>query len=189
MIYADPGQTRLESVQNGFAKTALQAQTVAVHDGARPLVNPAAIEACLQTAAQYGAAVLAVPVKDTVKAFVIGGTICAFGQALQYLYVAVGMDKEIAPVMVSVTLILISVVMTGLGLYDSVARHAGAGTLVPITGFANAVVSPAIDNKAEGLVLGLGVKLFSVAGPVILFGTLSSVVYGIYYYVMKLMGV
>ena len=128
-------------------------------------------------------------VKDTVKAFVIGGTICAFGQAFQYLYVAVGMDKEIAPVMVSVTLILISVVMTGLGLYDSVARHAGAGTLVPITGFANAVVSPAIDNKAEGLVLGIGVKLFSVAGPVILFGTLSSVVYGIYYYVMKLMGV
>ena len=124
-------------------------------------------------------------IKDTVKAFAAGGTICAFGQVLQYFYLWLGMEKEIAPVMVSVTLILVSVVMTGLGFYDSVARHSGAGTLVPITGFANAVVSPAIDNKAEGVVLGIGAKLFSVAGPVILFGTLSSVVYGVFYYVLK----
>ncbi len=118
-------------------------------------------------------------VKNTLKAFLVGGGICAFGQGLLYLYKALGADKISASTLVSVTLVFCSVVLTGFGLYDKAAKFGGAGTLVPITGFANAVVSPAIDNKAEGYVLGLGAKIFTIAGPVILYGTLSSVLYGV----------
>lgn len=120
-------------------------------------------------------------VANTVKAFFVGGMICAIGQGFLYLYTALGIEKLTASTLVSVTLVLISVVLTGLDIYDNVAKFGGAGTLVPITGFANAVVSPAIDTKAEGYVLGVGAKLFTVAGPVILYGTLSSVIYGVIY--------
>lgn len=125
-------------------------------------------------------------IANTAKAFLVGGTICAVGQGLLYLYTAAGIEKILASTLVSVTLVLLSVVLTGLDVYDNIAKFGGAGTLVPITGFANAVVSPAIDTKAEGYVLGVGAKLFTVAGPVILYGTLASVIYGIFFAV-KLM--
>ena len=120
-------------------------------------------------------------IKNTVKAFAVGGGICAIGQGFLIAYTALGIQKQVAFTLTSVTLVLLSVALTGLDIYDSIAKFGGAGTLVPITGFANAVVSPAIDNKAEGYVLGLGAKIFTVAGPVILYGTLSSVVYGVFF--------
>lgn len=118
-------------------------------------------------------------VKDTAFAFVIGGAICALGQLIQNGYVSLGMERVDAGTATSVTLIALSALLTGLNLYNSLARYAGAGTLVPITGFANAVVSPAIDFKSEGFVTGMAAKMFTVAGPVIVFGTLSSAVYGV----------
>ena len=124
---------------------------------------------------------------NAVKAFLVGGGICAAGQGLLYAYTAAGLEKTVASTLVSVTLVLVSVVLTGLDIYDNVAKFGGAGTLVPITGFANAVVAPAIDNKAEGYVLGLGAKLFTIAGPVILYGTLSSVIYGVGIVVMQML--
>lgn len=120
--------------------------------------------------------------KDIPKAFLIGGAICCIGQALSDLYKGGGLDEKTAAVWTSVTLVLISAVLTGLGYYEKIAKHGGAGTLVPITGFANAVVSPALEFKAEGYVLGLGAKIFIIAGPVILYGTAASVLYGIIYY-------
>lgn len=117
-------------------------------------------------------------VKNTAKAFLVGGGICAIGQVYLETFTALGIAKDLAFTLASVTLVLISVLLTGLDVYDNLAKFGGAGTLVPITGFANAVVSPAIDTKAEGYVLGVGVKLFTVAGPVILYGTVASVVYG-----------
>ena len=125
-------------------------------------------------------------VKNTAKAFFVGGIICAVGQIYFEIYTALGVEKTQAYTLASVTLVLISVVLTGLDIYDNLAKFGGAGTLVPITGFANAVVSPAIDTKAEGYVLGVGVKLFTVAGPVILYGTLASVVYGALYVLLAL---
>lgn len=121
--------------------------------------------------------------KNCVKAFLIGGLICSIGQALYELYLFFRIGEEIVKILVPATLILAAVVLTGLGIFDNIARHAGAGTLVPITGFANAVVAPAIDTTAEGLVLGVGAKIFTVAGPVILYGTLASVIYGVIYYI------
>ena len=118
-------------------------------------------------------------VLNSLKAFAVGGLICALGQALFRLYGYLGAETETGAVLVSVTLVMLSVIFTALDLYDAVARFGGAGTLVPITGFANAVVAPAIDNKAEGYVLGLGAKLFTIAGPVVLYGTLASVIYGV----------
>lgn len=118
-------------------------------------------------------------VKDTAFAFVIGGAICALGQLIQNGYVSLGMERVDAGTATSVTLIALSALLTGLNLYNSLARYAGAGTLVPITGFANAVVSPAIDFKSEGFVTGMAAKMFTVAGPVIVFGTLASAVYGV----------
>ncbi len=117
--------------------------------------------------------------KNTLKAFLVGGIICMLGQGFMYVYMALGLEKTVASTLTSVTLVLISVILTGFDIYDRIAKFGGAGTLVPITGFANAVVSPAIDNKAEGYVLGLGAKIFTIAGPVILYGTLSSVLYGV----------
>lgn len=113
------------------------------------------------------------------KAFLIGGLICALGQVLMILYEYLGISAEQAPTWVSVTLIFCSVLATGLKIYDNLAKHAGAGTLVPITGFANAVAAPALEFKSEGFILGLGAKLFSIAGPVIVYGVTASVVYGI----------
>ena len=117
---------------------------------------------------------------NMVKAFLVGGGICAVGQGFLFLYTALGLEKTVASTLVSITLVLFSVILTGLDLYDGMAKFGGAGTLVPITGFANAVVSPAIDNKAEGYVLGLGAKIFTISGPVILYGVFSSVLYGIF---------
>ena len=121
--------------------------------------------------------------KDCVWAFFVGGGICTLGEALNRLYVAwLSLSKEDAGTLASVTLVFLAVLLTGIGWFDNIAKHAGAGTLVPITGFANAVASPAIDSRAEGLVLGVGAKIFTVAGPVLLYGTLAGAIYGVIYY-------
>ena len=119
------------------------------------------------------------------KAFVIGGLICLIGQGILELYKATGFEKDEAAALTPLTLVLFSAVLTGLGLYPKVAKHGGAGTLVPITGFANAVVSPAIEFKTEGWVLGVGAKVFAIAGPVILYGVTASVIYGLIYFVVN----
>nr|WP_325297700.1 stage V sporulation protein AC [uncultured Dysosmobacter sp.] len=124
-------------------------------------------------------------VKDTALAFLIGGLICVVGQAVQNGWAAAGLNQEDAGTATSCTLVFLSALLTGLNLYNKIARFGGAGTLVPITGFANAVVSPAIDFKSEGIITGMAAKMFLVAGPVIVFGTLASVVYGI---ILKLFG-
>ena len=118
-------------------------------------------------------------VKDTSLAFLTGGAICALGQLIQNGFLALGLEKSDAGTAVSISLIFLSALLTGLNRYNSIARFAGAGTLVPITGFANSVVSPAIDFKSEGFITGMAAKMFVVAGPVIVFGTLASVVYGV----------
>lgn len=118
-------------------------------------------------------------VKDTSLAFLTGGAICALGQLIQNGFLALGLEKSNAGTAVSISLIFLSALLTGLNRYNSIARFAGAGTLVPITGFANSVVSPAIDCKSEGFITGMAAKMFIVAGPVIVFGTLASVVYGV----------
>lgn len=118
-------------------------------------------------------------VKDFVWAFVVGGLICTLGQLLHDLYGMAGMNEEQVKMAVPVTLIFLAALATGLRLFDKLAKHAGAGTLVPITGFANAIVSPAIEFKAEGHVLGIGAKLFTIAGPVLVFGIAASVLYGL----------
>ena len=117
--------------------------------------------------------------KDTALAFVIGGAICTVGQLISAGWQSLGMTQADASAATSVTLVFLSVQGTSLGLYHRLARYAGAGTLVPITGFANAVASPAIDFRAEGIITGTAVKMFTVAGPVIVFGTAASVVYGV----------
>ena len=118
-------------------------------------------------------------VKDTVLAFLIGGAICVLGQGIQELWTAAGLDRESAGTATSVSLVFLSILLTGLNLYNKIGRFGGAGTLVPITGFANAVASPAIDFKAEGFVTGMAAKMFTVAGPVIVYGVTASVIYGI----------
>ena len=123
--------------------------------------------------------------KDVALAFVIGGLICVVGQAIQNGWSAAGLSEEDAGTATSCTLVLLSALLTGFNLYSRLARFGGAGTLVPITGFANAVVSPAIDFKSEGFVTGMAAKMFTVAGPVIVFGTLASAIYGV---ILMLMG-
>lgn len=125
--------------------------------------------------------------KNCLFAFLVGGTICTLGQILRDVFQNVcSFDEETAGTLTSGSLILIAVVLTALGMFDKIAKHAGAGTLVPITGFANAVVSPAIDSRAEGLVLGVGAKIFTVAGPVLLYGTLAGFVYGVILWLAQL---
>ena len=124
-------------------------------------------------------------VKDVLLAFVIGGTICVVGQLIRNGWSRLGLGEEDAGTATSCSLVLLSALLTGLGWYSRLARFAGAGTLVPITGFANSVVSPAIDFKREGLITGMAVKMFTIAGPVIVYGTLSSVIYGV---VLMLLG-
>lgn len=120
------------------------------------------------------------------KAFLTGGIICALGQALGNWYGSFGMGEKQEASLVSLTLIAISVVMTGLGLYPKLAKFGGAGTLVPITGFANSVAASAIEFKKEGQVFGIGCKIFTIAGPVILYGILSSWIVGIIYWVLNM---
>lgn len=122
--------------------------------------------------------------KNLVWAFLVGGTICTIGQGLSNLYQSWGLDKDQAGTAVSVTLIFVAALLTGLGCFDKLAKRAGAGTLVPITGFANAMVSPALEFKTEGLVTGTAAKLFTVAGPVLVFGISASVVYGVVYFLL-----
>ena len=117
--------------------------------------------------------------KNIVWAFLVGGAICTAGQGLLNFYQSYGLDKEQAGTAVSVTLILAAALLTGLGLFDKLAKRAGAGTLVPITGFANPMVSPALEFKSEGLITGTAAKLFTVAGPVLVFGISASVIYGL----------
>ena len=124
--------------------------------------------------------------KNLIWAFLVGGAICTVGQVLLNAYQTAGLDEETAGTAVSVTLILAAAILTGLGIFDDLAKHAGAGTLVPITGFANAVVSPALEFKSEGLITGTAVKLFTVAGPVIVCGVSASVIYGIVYWIITL---
>lgn len=124
--------------------------------------------------------------KDCSLAFLFGGFICLFGEILATIYKYFGATEKNAYTLVTVTLIFIASLLTGLGVFDNIARLAGAGTLVPVTGFANSVVSPAIDNKSEGLILGVGAKIFTVAGPVILYAVLSGTLYGLIYYITKL---
>lgn len=125
--------------------------------------------------------------KNCIFAFFIGGFICTVGQFLLYLFRDVaGIAQKEAGALTSITLIFIAVLLSGLGLFEKIAKRAGGGTLVPITGFANSVVSPAIDAKAEGLVLGVGAKIFTIAGPVLLYGTLAGAVYGVIYWIGKM---
>ena len=123
--------------------------------------------------------------KTIPMAFVIGGAICCIGEFFLNLYTYFGLSVDQAGMWTSMTLIFLSALLTGLKLYDRIAQHAGAGTLVPITGFANSVVSPALDFKSEGYVLGLGAKMFIIAGPVIVYGISASVIYGLIYYIFN----
>lgn len=124
-------------------------------------------------------------VKNMFWAFVIGGLICVIGQAVNNFFRSRGMDIEQAAGATAIIMIFLGALLTGLNYYDNIAKLAGAGTLVPITGFANAIVSPAMEFRSEGYILGIGAKMFVIAGPVLVFGTVSSVIAGIIYYFIK----
>lgn len=124
--------------------------------------------------------------KDCIWAFVVGGLICVLGQLLNDGYALTGLEKTEAGTATSMTLVALSALFTGLSLYDDLAKHAGAGTLVPITGFANAVAAPAVEFRTEGFILGVGAKMFTIAGPVIVYGVSASVVYGLIYWITTL---
>lgn len=121
--------------------------------------------------------------KDCIWAFCIGGLICTLGQLLATAYSGLGLPKEEAGTCASMTLVALSALLTGLSLYDDIAKRAGAGTLVPITGFANSIAAPAVEFKTEGFILGVGAKMFTIAGPVIVYGLSASVVYGLIYWI------
>lgn len=125
--------------------------------------------------------------KDFVWAYIVGGIICLFGQLLFELYDVIGLNERAVKMAVPSTLIFIAALLTGLKIFEKIAKKAGAGTLVPITGFANAVVSPAIEFKNEGWVLGVGANMFKIAGPVIAYGTIASIVYGIIYWIIQIL--
>ena len=125
-------------------------------------------------------------VRNSLMAFLFGGLICAVAEALTRLYVTFGMARDDAGLLTSVTLIFVAAVLTAAGVFDNIAKVAGAGTLVPITGFANSVVSAAVDSRDEGFVLGLGAKIFTVAGPGLLYGTLAGAVCGVIYWIVSL---
>ena len=124
--------------------------------------------------------------KDCLNAFWIGGLICAIGQLILNGYTKLGLDEVNAGTATSMTLVALSALLTGLSLYDNIAKYAGAGTLVPITGFANAIAAPAVEFKTEGFILGVGAKMFTIAGPVIVYGVSASVVYGLIYWITTL---
>ncbi len=117
-------------------------------------------------------------IRDMVWAFVIGGLICTIGQVVSNFFSAQGLEQKDASAATAITMVFLGALLTGLKLYDKIAKHAGAGTLVPITGFANAIVSPAMEFKSEGYIMGLGTKLFAIAGPVLVYGISASVIYG-----------
>ena len=121
--------------------------------------------------------------KDCLNAFWIGGLICTLGQLAITGYKALGLDQQNAAMAASMSLVALSALLTGLSLYDDIAKHAGAGTLVPITGFANSIAAPAVEFKTEGFILGVGAKMFTIAGPVIVYGVSASVVYGLIYWI------
>ena len=123
---------------------------------------------------------------DCLRAFVVGGLICALGQLLMGLYGKIGLDKEMAGTAASMSLVALSALLTGFSVYDDIAKFAGAGTLVPITGFANSITAPAVEFKTEGFILGVGAKMFTIAGPVIVYGVSASVVYGFIYWITTL---
>ena len=125
-------------------------------------------------------------IKDFIWAYCVGGAICVLGQLFIEFYTKMGLSEKVVKMAVPVSIIFIAALLTGLGVFDKIARRAGAGTLVPITGFANAVVSPAIEFKNEGYILGVGAKIFTIAGPVIMYGTVASVIYGFIYWITKL---
>ena len=125
-------------------------------------------------------------IKDCIYAFGIGGLICAIAQLIMNGYTALGLEKIDASTATSMTMVAISALLTGLSLYDNIAKYAGAGTLVPITGFANSVAAPAVEFKTEGFILGVGAKMFTIAGPVIVYGVSASVVYGLIYWITTL---
>lgn len=122
-------------------------------------------------------------IKNCIKAFIVGGIICCLGQLINNICKNYGFSTEESSTYTSMILILIASILTGLGLYSKIGKFAGAGSIVPITGFSNSVTAPAIEFKKEGFILGLGAKIFIVAGPVILYGTLTSVIVGIIYYI------
>lgn len=122
---------------------------------------------------------------DCIMAFLVGGGICCFGQFLSWLYERFGMNSQETRAMVSVTLIVIAAILTGIGIFDKIAKHAGAGTIVPITGFANSVVSPALEYKSEGFIMGTGANIFKISGPVIAYGTASSALFGLIYFIIQ----
>ena len=125
--------------------------------------------------------------KDCLNAFWIGGLICAIGQAFLNYYTKLGLEKDAAGTATSMSLVALSALLTGLSLYDDIAKYAGAGTLVPITGFANSIAAPAVEFKTEGMVLGTAGKMFTIAGPVIVYGLSASVVYGLIYWIYTLL--
>ncbi len=127
--------------------------------------------------------------KNTLKAFLIGGIICTIGQCFMNYYSYLGAGEDNAKSYTSVTLVFLSVLLTGLGFYQKLAKFAGAGTLVPITGFANSVAAPAVEYKKEGQIFGIGCKIFTIAGPVILYGIFSSWLLGLIYYILKILKV
>lgn len=122
-------------------------------------------------------------IKNGIFAFLIGGFICALGEGAGMIYERIGLNADEVKLMIPVTLIVIASVLTALGVFDNIAYYAGAGTIVPITGFANSIVSPAMEFQSEGRILGTGAQMFRIAGPVIVYGTLAAVIYGIVYYI------
>ena len=126
-------------------------------------------------------------IKNFILAYTIGGIICVIGQLFMALYEWLGMPEKVVKMLVPVTMIFIASLLTGLKIFHKIAKRAGAGTLVPITGFSNAVSSPAIEFKNEGWILGVGAKIFSIAGPVIAYGTIASVIYGLIYWLTKIL--
>lgn len=125
--------------------------------------------------------------RDCLCAFLVGGLLCAAGEIVILLVGNAGLEEKDARLVGSLSLIFLSVLLTGFNVYDNIAKHAGAGTLVPITGFANSMASPAMEFKSEGFILGVGAKMFSIAGPVIVYGTVASVIYGIIYWAMQML--
>jgi stage V sporulation protein AC len=124
--------------------------------------------------------------KNCIKAFLFGGGICAFGEFLNWSFEKLNFSEDAVKALTPATLIVIASILTGIGVFDKIAKHAGAGTIVPITGFANSVVSPALEFKAEGIIMGTGANIFKIAGPVIAYGIFSAVIYGLIAYLLKL---